>query len=97
MDLEHERRLTQVEQRSKSNTHRLEKLEATTEAISRLATSMEVMASKQEQVAETVEKLDGKVTALEEKPIKRADGLVDKIIWAVCAAVIAFVLAQIGL
>ena len=97
MDLEHERRLTQVEQRSKSNTRRLEKLEASTEAISRLATSMEVMASKQEQVAETVEKLDGKVTAVEEKPVKRADGLVDKIIWAVCAAVITFVLAQIGL
>ena len=97
MDLEHERRLTQVEQRSKSNTHRLEKLEASTEAISRLATSMEVMASKQEQVAETVEKLDGKVTALEEKPAKRIDGLVDKIIWAVCAAVISFVLARIGL
>ena len=97
MDLEHERRLTQVEQRSKSNTHRLEKLEASTEAISRLATSMEVMASKQEQVAETVEKLDGKVTALEEKPAKRIDGLVDKIIWAVCAAVISFVFARIGL
>ena len=97
MDLEYERRLTQVEQRSKSNTHRLEKLEASTEAISRLATSMEVMASKQEQVAETVEKLDGKVTALEEKPVKRVDGLVDKIIWAVCAAVITFILARIGL
>ena len=97
MDLEHERRLTQVEQRAKSNTHRLEKLEESTEAISRLATSMEVMASKQEQVAETVEKLDGKVTTLEEKPAKRAEGLADKIIWAICAAVIAFVLAQIGL
>ena len=97
MDLEHERRLTQVEQRSKSNTHRLEKLEASTEAINRLATSMEVMVSKQEQVAETVEKLDGKVTALEEKPAKRLDGLVDKIIWAVCAAVITFLLSRIGL
>ena len=97
MDLEHERRLTQVEQRSKSNTHRLEKLEESTEAISRLATSMEVMASKQEQVADTVEKLDGKVTALEEKPAKRVDGLVDKMIWAICAAVITFILARIGL
>lgn len=97
MDLEHERRLTQVEQRSKSNTHRLEKLEESTEAINRLATSMEVMVSKQEQVAETVEKLDGKVTALEQKPAKRVDGLVDKIIWAVCAAVITFLLARIGL
>ena len=89
--------MTQVEQRSKSNTHRLEKLEASTEAINRLATSMEVMVSKQEQVAETVEKLDGKVTALEEKPAKRMDGLVDKIIWAVCAAVITFLLSRIGL
>ena len=97
MDLEHERRLTQVEQRSKSNTHRLEKLEESTEAINRLATSMEVMVSKQEQVAETVDKLDGKVTALEQKPAKRVDGLVDKIIWAVCAAVITFILARLGL
>lgn len=97
MDLEHERRLTQVEQRSKSNTHRLEKLEESTEAINRLATSMEVMVSKQEQVAETVEKLDGKVTALEEKPVKRLDGLLDKIIWAVCGGVLTYVLAQLGL
>lgn len=97
MDLEHERRLTAVEQRSKSNTHRIEKLEGSTEAINRLATSMEVMVNKQEQVAETVEKLDGKVSALESKPIKRVDGLVDKIVWSVCAAVIAFLLSRLGL
>ena len=95
MDLEHERRLTQVEQRSKSNTHRLEKLEESTEAINRLATSMEVMVSKQEQVAQTVDKLDKKVTAIEEKPVKRVNSLVDKIIWAICAAVITFVLKHV--
>lgn len=97
MDLEHERRLTAVEQRSKSNMHRIEKLEGSTEAINRLATSMEVMVSKQEQVAETVEKLDGKVSAIESKPIRRFDGLVDKIVWSVCAAVIAYLLSKIGL
>ena len=97
MDLEHERRLTQVEQRSKSNTHRLEKLEESTEAINRLATSMEVMVSKQEQVAQTVDKLDEKVTALEEKPAKRANSLVDKIIWSVCAALLTFLLGRLGL
>lgn len=96
MDLEHERRLTAVEQRSKSNTHRIEKLEETTEAINKLATSMEVMVNKQEQVAETVEKLDSKVSAIEAKPGKRVDGLIDKIVWAVCAAVIAYVLSQVG-
>lgn len=97
MDLEHERRLTEVEQRSLSNTKRLNKLEESTEAITRLATSMEVMAEKQEQVADTVDKLDSKVTSLEQKPVKRVDGLVDKIIWAICAAVISFILARIGL
>ena len=48
MDLEHEQRLTAVEERSKSNSHRLDKLEESNEVISRLATSMEVMANKQE-------------------------------------------------
>ena len=97
MDLEHERRLTEVEERSKSNSHRLDKLEESTEAINRLATSMEVMAERQEQVVETVGKLDTKVTALEEKPAKRWDSLVDKIVWAIAAALIGFVLAQVGL
>lgn len=97
MDLEHERRLTEVEERSKANSHRLDKLEESTEAINRLATSMEVMAERQEQVVETVGKLDTKVTALEEKPAKRWDSLVDKIVWAIAAALIGFVLAQLGL
>ena len=55
------------------------------------------MANKQEQVADTVDKLDGKVTALERKPGKRWDGFVEKLIWAIAAAIVGFVLAQIGL
>ena len=97
MDLEHERRLTQVEQRCKSNTHRLEKLEESTEAINRLATSMEVMAEKQDRVADTVDKLDCKVTALEGRPGRRWDGLVDKAMLTAAAALVGFVLARLGI
>lgn len=97
MDLEHEKRLTEVESRSKSNTRRLDKLEESTEAINRLATSMEVMVVKQEEVAETVGKLDKKVTDLEAKPAKRWDKFVEKIITALAAAVIGYVLAKFGL
>lgn len=97
MDLEHERRLTDVEALAQRNKEDIEQLKSSTEAINRLATSMEVMATKQEQVATTVENLDHKVTALEEKPAKRWDSLVDKIIWAVAGAVVAFILARIGL
>lgn len=37
------------------------------------------------------------VQALNEKPGKRWEGLVEKAIWAVCAAFIAYALARIGL
>ena len=47
MDLAHESRLTAVEERSKSNTHRIDKLEESTEAINRIATSVEVIAERQ--------------------------------------------------
>lgn len=97
MDLEHEKRLTEVEDRAKSNTRRIDKLEESTEAINRLATSMEVMATKQEQVAETVDRLDGKVTELENKPAKRAENITEKIILAVVAALVGAALAHFGL
>lgn len=44
-----------------------------------------------------IEKLLEKQEACALKPGKRWDAIVDKIIWAILAAVIAFVLAQVGL
>ncbi len=47
-----------------------------------------------------LDKLDGlteKVEALEAKPGKRWDGIVEKAVWAVVAAVIAYMLARVGL
>ena len=104
MDLEHENRLTAVEERAKSNTHRIDKLEKSTDAINRLATSMEVMAERQQHSVEaidtlgaTVTKLDSKVTAIEQKPAKRWDGMIDKAIGAAVGVFIAYLLAQLGI
>lgn len=41
--------------------------------------------------------LVGKLEALEAKPGKRWESMVEKAVWAVAAAVIAFLLARIGL
>lgn len=38
-----------------------------------------------------------KVEAMEAKPARRWESIVDKVIWAVCAAVIAFLLGKVGL
>lgn len=97
MDLEHEKRLTEIEARSKSNTKRIDKLEEQTEAINRLATSMAVMAEKQDETTHIVTSLDDKVTALEAKPAKRWESLVEKALWTVVAALVGFLLAKIGL
>lgn len=103
MEIDHEHRLTQVEQRSKSNEHRLEKLEKEQEAIHSMASSLQVMAAEQKHQTEAIQsvktdvgRLEGKVDVLESKPGKRWDGLVDKLIWGVAGAVLAFLLAKIG-
>lgn len=96
-EMEFNRRLQQTEDRCKSNQRRIEKLEASTEAINRLAASMEVMAERQDRVADAVDKLDGKVTVLEAKPAKRWDGLVDKLILVVSTALVTWLLAQAGI
>ena len=97
MDLEHEKRLADVENRAKSNTRRLEKLEESTEAITKLATSVQVMATKQDGMAETLDRLDTKVELIESNPGKRWDSIVEKIILAVAAALVGAVLAHFGL
>ena len=48
-------------------------------------------------INKNVEKLLAQQEACSLKPAKRWDAIVDKAIWAVLAAVIAFVLAKIGL
>lgn len=104
MEINIEHRLTEVEQRSKSNMHRLETLEKEQEAIHSMASSLQVMAAEQKHqtealntVRESVSRLDGKVDALEMKPGKRWESLVDKLIWGVAGAVLAFLLARAGL
>ena len=97
MELNFEHRLTTVEDRAKSNQRRIEKLECSTEALNRLAASMEVMAEKQARVADAVDELDGKVTALEAKPAKRWDELVSKLFLVAVTAAATWFFSRLGL
>ena len=95
IDIEH--RITAVEDRSKSNTRRLDKLEESTEAINRMAISMERMAIKQEDMNEKVDNLSNDVEVLKSEPGKRWKFVVEKAIYFVVAAVVGFMLAKFGL
>lgn len=70
--------------------HRMKAAEEANLALNRLATAMEVMASKQESMGDSVDRLTGKVEALEAKPAKRWDGLVDKVLLVLSGAFVAW-------
>ena len=97
MDLEHEKRLTEVESRSKSNAHRLDDVEKRQDNLDKLVVSVEKLAIKEQNVENDVKEIKTDVKTLTSKSGKRWDGLVDKIILIVATAVITFVLSKIGL
>lgn len=97
MDLEHERRLTEVETRSKSNSHRLDDVEKRQDNLDKLVVSVEKLAIKEQNVENDVKEIKADVKTLTGKPGKRWDGLVDKIILVVATAIITFALSKIGL
>ena len=81
-------RLVETEARSKSNTHRLDEMDEKVDTLNRLATAVEVMATEQKHQTETmaeikedVTALGTKVDAIEKKPAKRWDGMVDKFLY----------------
>ena len=97
MDLEHESRLTAVEDRAKSNSHRLDKIEQKQDELGELVTSVKVLAEREENVENDVKEIKSDVKSLTGKSGKRWDSLVDKVILTVAAAIVGFILAKIGL
>ena len=97
MDLDHERRLTEVEQRSKSNAKRLDDIEKRQDNLDNLVSSVAIIAKEQDHIKSDVTEIKTDVKALTEKPAKRWDEMVDKSLWAVLAAVIAYYLGGLGL
>lgn len=88
LDFEH--RLSQVETK-------VEALEGRQDNLDKLVTTVSALAVREERMESDVKEIKADVKSLTEKPGKRYDGLVDKAVWAVMAAVIAFLLGRIGL
>lgn len=96
MDLEHEKRLTEIEERSKSNAHRLDNVEKRQNNLDELVGTVKALAVREENVENDVKEIKSDVKTLTNKPAKRWDNLMDKIIMTIAAAILGFVLAKIG-
>lgn len=97
MDLQHAELLAQVDARTKSNTHRLDELERRQDNLDDLVSTVKVLATKEEHVESDVKEIKADVKALKNLPAQRWNGLMDKIWLTVAAAVIGYILAQMGL
>lgn len=96
MDMEVEHRLTEVEDRAKSNTKRLNEVEKRQDNLDELVSTVKVLAVREENVESDVKEIKTDVKELTNKSAKRWDGLVEKIVWAVVAAVVGFMMARLG-
>ena len=97
MDLEHERRLTEVEGVAKSNAERLDKVEAKQTELGDLVTSVKVLAEREKNVENDVKEIKTDVKSMAEKPGKRWESVVMAAISAVLAIIIGYIFAKIGI
>ncbi len=85
-----EHRVTELETR-------VDIMEGRQDNLDKLVTSVASMTKEQEHIKADVTEIKTNVKELTAKSGRRWDDLVDKIVWALLAAVITFFLARIGL
>lgn len=103
---------TEANDRSKSNTHRIDRLEERQDNLDKLVTSVAVMAEKQENMSEAVEEIKTTVKSmassadvatvkedvenLKAKPAKRWESVIDKVILVLVGAIAAYAVSKLG-
>ena len=94
-EMEHDR-LTKLEERSKSNSHRLDGLEARMTSNEELVTSVALLAQKQETIEGDVKEIKSTVKSLADKPGKRWESVVDKVLITVIGAIVLYMMVRLG-
>lgn len=96
MDVQFEHRLTTVEDRSKSNTKRLDEMEKRQDDLDELVSTVKVLAVREEAVENDVKEIKNDVKSLTGKPAQRWENLITQLITIVVATIAGFILAKIG-
>lgn len=92
-ELEH--RLTEIEQRSKSNTKRIDKLEQIQSELKAISTTLVKVGDKVEYLGKSVNSLTRKVEATEEQPKKTLGTIKSAIITSIISGLIAVAISVI--
>ena len=90
-----EHRLTEIEQRSKSNTKRIDKLEQIQSELKAISTTLVKVGDKVEYLGNSVKYLSDKVEATEEQPKKTLGTIKSAIITSIISGLIAIAISVI--
>ena len=85
-------KLTETEQRAKSNTHRIEKLEQQQKDLNKLVTAVEVIASREKGVETDVKEIKADVKTITQKGGKRWDAMIDRVLYVLIGAAISLLM-----
>ncbi len=90
-------KIAEIEQRAKSNSHRIDELEADNKALHQLATAVEVLATRQEAIEASVIEIKDDVKGIKALPAGRWEGLVKALVSALIGGLVAYGLFRLGL
>ena len=88
-------KLTEVEARSKSNTHRIDKLEELTNTIQSLAITMNNTVNEIKYMREDVTSLDSRLGKIENEPIKRFNKYKDVVITSILTSLVGLLVGLV--
>ena len=89
-------KLTETEQRARSNTHRIEKLEQQQKDLNKLVTAVEVLASREMGVERDVKEIKADVKSITQKPARRWDAMVDRVLYVLIGAVLSLLMTGVS-
>ena len=89
-------KLTETEQRAKSNTHRIEKLEQQQKDLNKLVTAVEVLASREKGVETDVKEIKADVKTITQKGGKRWDAMIDRVLYVLIGAVLSLLMTGVS-
>ncbi|MBR2042172.1 MAG: hypothetical protein IKL57_04020 [Oscillospiraceae bacterium] len=82
---------------AKSNKRRIDNLEEEQKELRSLTQAVSMMASEQKNMRDDLAEMKTDVKQIKEKPAKRWDFIAERVLGLITAAIVAWMLAQIGL
>ena len=95
-EMETERRLSRVEDRAKSNTYRLDKVEQAQENLTELVKSVSAIAQKQTDMDADMKEIKADVKRITDRPVRRWEAVAEKALLTLVAALVGWLLVRLG-